>query len=341
VNPLQKSTLRDIAKAAGVSAMSVSRALRNQPGLSETTRRKILKAAHRHGYKPNPFVSTLMAHVRLQKPVSYHANIAYVVPSRAEYQAAFGYQKYFAGLTKRAADLGYRAELFGFSEAGDCPRRMSDILHARGIRGVLLGAFSTFSAPAFRMDWERFCSATIGYGSLSPALHRASSDHFQAMQLAFEKLMAAGYRRIGFYTLQVVDDWTHHRWSSAFLYSQHQQPVQERVPMLLTESREQQEFSRWFLQHKPDAVLTKHIEVLDWIKALGAKPPEVGFMHLDWIPEFGDVAGINQNSELVAAAAVDLVVEQFHWNESGVPSHPKAVLVQSEWIPGATVRTPH
>jgi LacI family transcriptional regulator len=338
VSALQKSSLRDIARAAGVSVMSVSRALRNQPGLSENTRQKILLTAKRHEYKPNPFVSTLMAHVRRQKPVGYHATLAYVVPSVPDFEAAFGYQKFFAGATKRAASLGYRTELFGFAEANSNPRRLSDILRARGIRGVLLGAFPSYSSPVFQMDWDRFCSATIGYASIDPPLHRASTDHFRAMQLAFEKLRAAGYERIGFYTLNVVDDWTHHQWTSAYLYYQKQQPAENSVPVLLTEARDQKLFARWFERHQPDAVITKHIEVLDWMKALGARPPKVAFVHLDWISEFGNVAGVNQNSEVVGAAAVDLVIEQFHWNEGGVPSHPKAVLAQNQWVPGATVR---
>ncbi len=43
-------TIRDIAKFAGVSAGTISRALKNEPGLTETTRQKVLSAAHHLGY---------------------------------------------------------------------------------------------------------------------------------------------------------------------------------------------------------------------------------------------------------------------------------------------------
>jgi DNA-binding LacI/PurR family transcriptional regulator len=337
VAALQTSSLRDIARAAGVSAVSVSRALRNQTGISEVTRRKILEIAQRQDYRPNPFVSTLMAHVRLQRPVTSAAAIAYIVPSMREFRSAFGYQKYFAGAAQRAGRLGYKVELFSFEEYEQNPRRLSGVLYSRGIRGVLLTAFP-FSSPVFDIEWSRFCSATVGYTSAHPALHRASCDHFHAMQLAFTKLLAARYTRIGFYTLQIIDDWTQHHWTSAFLYNQQQGRTRERVPVLLTEKLDEQAFKRWFLHHAPDAIITKHIQVLDWLKALGAQSPHVGLVHLDWIPEFGNVAGINQNSKLVAAAAVDLIVEQFHWNEGGVPPHPKAALIQNEWVDGRTVR---
>jgi len=44
--------LEDIAKLAGVSKSAVSLALNGKPGVSENTRRRILKIAEEHGYRP-------------------------------------------------------------------------------------------------------------------------------------------------------------------------------------------------------------------------------------------------------------------------------------------------
>ncbi|RAF76499.1 LacI family transcriptional regulator, partial [Burkholderia multivorans] len=41
------TTIRDVARAAEVSIGTVSRALKNQPGLSETTRARIVEIAQR------------------------------------------------------------------------------------------------------------------------------------------------------------------------------------------------------------------------------------------------------------------------------------------------------
>lgn len=46
-------TIKDIAKLAGVTFVSVSRALNNEPGVSEQTRRKILRIAEELNYVPN------------------------------------------------------------------------------------------------------------------------------------------------------------------------------------------------------------------------------------------------------------------------------------------------
>jgi DNA-binding LacI/PurR family transcriptional regulator len=44
------TTIRDVARAANVSIGTVSRALKNQPGLSESTRTRVVKIAHSLGY---------------------------------------------------------------------------------------------------------------------------------------------------------------------------------------------------------------------------------------------------------------------------------------------------
>ena len=48
---MKKPTMRDIAKAAGTSAVTVSKALAGQPGMSEETRNRILQIAGKMGYE--------------------------------------------------------------------------------------------------------------------------------------------------------------------------------------------------------------------------------------------------------------------------------------------------
>jgi DNA-binding LacI/PurR family transcriptional regulator len=50
---LVRSTIKDVAAAAGVTAGTVSRALRGDPRVIESTRRRIVEAAERLGYRPN------------------------------------------------------------------------------------------------------------------------------------------------------------------------------------------------------------------------------------------------------------------------------------------------
>ncbi len=60
LQPMRKKvTIHDIAKKLGVTASTVSRALNNHPRISESTRKKVLKAAHKLNYTPNVLASNL------------------------------------------------------------------------------------------------------------------------------------------------------------------------------------------------------------------------------------------------------------------------------------------
>ena len=52
-------TIKDIAKALGVSVSTVSRALNDNPDISEQRRKAIQKYAREHRYQPNALAATL------------------------------------------------------------------------------------------------------------------------------------------------------------------------------------------------------------------------------------------------------------------------------------------
>ena len=67
-------------------------------------------------------------------------------------------------------------------------------------------------------------------------------------------------------------------------------------------------------------------------------PADVGWAHLDWLPEFKPAAGVYGNSEHTGGAAVELVVSQLHRGETGPPPHAMHYLVEGTWLPGRTLR---
>ena len=86
-------------------------------------------------------------------------------------------------------------------------------------------------------------------------------------------------------------------------------------------------------------VVTLHAEIKDWLEGMHLKTPrDVGLVHLDRANNMEEWAGMDQNSYCVGVAATDMIVGQLHRNDQGIPDFPKAVLIQSRWVPGATVR---
>lgn len=56
---MKKATLKDIAREANVSAMTVSKAINNKPGVSEQTRKQIMEIAERLHYSQNLIAQSL------------------------------------------------------------------------------------------------------------------------------------------------------------------------------------------------------------------------------------------------------------------------------------------
>jgi hypothetical protein len=59
-----KATITTVAKALGVSPMTVSRVINHVPGVSEEKRRLILAELKRQGYQRNPFLAAWQVSVR-------------------------------------------------------------------------------------------------------------------------------------------------------------------------------------------------------------------------------------------------------------------------------------
>ncbi len=59
MNKVKEITIYDIAKVLNISPATVSRGLKDHPGIRKDTKKKILNAAHKMGYQQNTFASNL------------------------------------------------------------------------------------------------------------------------------------------------------------------------------------------------------------------------------------------------------------------------------------------
>ncbi len=329
--------MNDIARAAGVGKATVSLALRDDPRLRPETRARIQKVAQELGYETNATVANLMAQLRASRTPRYQATLALLNvstnPRVIEELPTFA--SWARGAEVRARGLGYGLDRFWLQEPGVSPGRVKSILDSRGIRGVLLigalehGALGTRHAALWRGQ------ACVALGApTTPAFHFACNDQYATALTAVRRLRALGCQRPGLVINGDVDANVEHRFSAAFLAGAEagRARVFDFAPGRFAL------FEKWMRREKPDAILCLHAEVRTWLERLGLRAPDgIALAHLDLNDQLGDWAGMNQNSEMVGAAAVDLVIGQLHRNEAGAPTHPKCLLIQSDWVAGATV----
>lgn len=337
-------TLQTIAAAAGVSVMTVSRALRGAPRIAPGTRQRVLEVAQQLGYRPNPHLKQAMAMVRAHKQGRSGAVLAVVRERTPDDELLHPAYQYVLteDIQRRAERYGYRVEEFWLGEDGLTPQRLSKMLHARGIEGVLVSPQSARLACG-ELDFARFASVTFGYGLREPSLHRAAGNMTAGVQTAARQLRARGYRRIGLAITRWIDHRAQSNYSGAMLHFQQELPAAERIPVLLFPHNDlrhnQDAFSEWVQAWQPDALITFEAPIPEWLAKLGLRvPDDIGLVVHDWTPQMHRFAGIHQRRDHIAAAAVDLLATQLAQSERGIPEVPRQVSIPPRWVDGPSVR---
>ena len=338
--PNRPSKMSDVARRASVHVATVSRALRDDPRITLAQRVKIRQAAAELGYRPNPLVAALMSARRAGHHPAYQATFAYVTkypPERAAWFAReFGQLQ--AGARERALAQGYALEEFNVHDPALTARRVTEILHARNIHGLLVAPLHSVH-DTVELDWTQFCAVAVGYSLSHVAISRVAHDHFNGLLIASRHCRAAGRRRPGLVLQRRVHEKVEKRWVAAALLDQSEQAAATRVPPLLLDGLEAGQFSAWFRRHRPDVVLGVDIAViLGWLKDLGcAVPEDVGVVSLDRRPHDRGIAGIHQDYAGFGANAVDLLVGMTQRNERGLPARAFTVLLDGAWRDGRTL----
>lgn len=331
-----------MAKEAGVSVTAVSLALRNSRSVSLATRKRIQKLAKDLGYESNALVSAVFSQIRLRKPRGNHAVIAYLNtwwPKNA-WETCNTKTGQFRGAARRAAELGFRLENFWISEPGMTANRLAQIFRARGIRGIVVGPLQD-QEMTFDFPWEQFALAAVGYSLHSPSVARATHAHFRGMCGAMDRLIALGYRRIGYVTSRDFEERVSSLWGAAFSYYQSRLALTDRIaPLVFAGEADLPQLRTWLSDSRPDAIINALPKVYEMMSQLGLQAPrDVGFVHLDLPAHLrqAGVCGIDQLSEIVGACALELVASQIYTDTNGVPEHPVTQLVEGVWIDGCTI----
>ena len=336
-------TIRMLALAAGVSKATVSLALRDSPRIRAEVRGRIQRLAADAGYRPNALVANLLAQLRASKTSTFQSTLALVcvAKDRSLLQSVPTFRAWIAGCRARATEQGYGFDHFWLHEPGIPPGRLVEILDTRNIRGMAVVGFLEGGSIPRRFDpvWHRSAAVALGTRPTRPALHFASNDQYVTAAEAVRELLRLGYTRPGLCVNAHLDDIVENKFTGGFWVAQCRLPPERRLPGFDFRPDARERFAAWLRQHRPDVIVTVHGQVREWVTSLGLDVPgDIGLVHLDRTCDHEDWAGMEQNSELIGRAAMDMVIGQLHRNESGVPSFQKCMLINSTWVPGATVR---
>ena len=243
---------------------------------------------------------------------------------------------YFNGASSRAKTHGFNLEQFDLRTSATSPRRLAAIFRARNIQGLLLPPQVSENAE-IEFLWENFSALTFGYSLVKPMLHTVTATQFRDAVQTMRGLKRHGYRRIGFVLAGSHDARTDHNYLAGYLVECHTAPAQTLIPPLWSYDRNQ--FCEWYQKHRPDAIMTGDLNMLELLRALridvpgdlGVACPLVG-------EENSPMAGVRDDSFHIGEVAVDFLVGMIQRGERGIPKNALRLHVEGVWHQGKTLR---
>ncbi len=165
------------------------------------------------------------------------------------------------------------------------------------------------------------------------------SDHTEAVTLAARTIARHGGRRIGLAIEKYQDEITDGRWSLGYAGLRATMPHLAEIPALLPARMTADVFLAWVDRHEVDCVLTlstfrnepNHMD--GWLAGR-----EVGLASLDVTSVHADWSGVEQHSDEIGRAAVDLLFSKLQAGERGIPKLPRTLQVHGHWRDGRTLR---
>lgn len=359
-------TLRDITKRTKFSLATVSRALRDDPRVNQTTKTKIQQLAKEMGYRPNPMINSLMAaHKRRRPRQELIANLCWLNthPNQGFWHNHPYSRHLLEAARKRANELGYGFEEIWTLEPGLTTKRLHKIAHSRYVQGILVpGTVNKLMDGGFNwQDYAVVCIREKQLGQLE--WHRCNASARKNVQIAFDQLRRLGYRRIAFAGgIYVIDEKARkqmqifnqgksdqsdfllqgsmHVHLAGFMYSQAFVKKADRIWPYLFDNQAGLDIgllAEWLQRVRPEAVIVNGVEIYAAAKAAGLKVPEdFAIAHTNLDDDVAGWAGTDAHQGRQARAAVDMLCAQIERNERGVPLFPKYMNIEGEWRDGWT-----
>jgi DNA-binding LacI/PurR family transcriptional regulator len=332
----QKVTIKDVAKAAGVSTQTVSRVINNRPDVSDGTRTHVQQIIEELGYAPNVIARSLSRG---------RSNTLGVVGFGLEY---FGSTSVLTGIEQKSSALGFSLllSLLDKFEASRVDEILRNLL-SRQVEGIIWAIPGIDEVLEWLTEKVKTIPVPVVFLNKFPNgddVIVAMDNHLGA-QLATGHLLEQGYRKIGIIT--GPPNW----WESQQREAGWREVVREAGIENLDELKVTGDWRAAsgdvglhnLIAKSPDidAVFASNDQMalgaLQAARRLGLQVPEdLGMVGFDDIPEaayfFPSLTTVRQNARELGAMAVDQMCELIKTRQNEEELNPEIHWVKPRLI---------
>lgn len=186
---MEKLTIRDIARIAGVSTTAVSFVLNNRSGVSESTRKKVQEIIRQTGFTPNIHTRRL----NLKRSFTVH-----VVMRQYDYSLFNLFaMDVLTGIFKESKHLGYSIIFTALEKDTDCSELM-DAIHSKDADGIIF--IQVYNKNVIQLlQQEQFPYLCVdSHAPQDGSIPLLEVNYYDAAYRAIRYLAEKGHRDIGF-----------------------------------------------------------------------------------------------------------------------------------------------
>jgi DNA-binding LacI/PurR family transcriptional regulator len=325
----RKPTLRIIAEAAKVSPTTVSLALRNHPRISEETRQRVQAIAREYGYRPDPEVQRLMAHLRTSRSKKFQGSIYGLSPSEVHRKdrASQWRRLVLKGAQQRASELGFSWSEVGADEFRRFPQRVIRVLRARGAKGLFIPPLPESEFLPEAEGWGDLSVVAASYSLLCPRFRRVVPNQFGNIFQLCAHLAGMGYRRMGLSISPGHNERTGHRFAGGYA-AFHLSRGWPMPGLYLHETYHESSLIKWVRKESIDVVITSSEYgaelVREDLRRNQLSGISVAVLALEPKSEW---TGIDERPLQVGIRAIELLGGMILQNEQGIPQDPTEILI--------------
>lgn len=331
-----KITLKDVARAAGVSVATASQALRNDSNSSRATCARVQQIAKELGYVPDPALAQLAAR-RFRRSGDLSGSVIVFATHNSPPREGRNW-RYLAELVERARERGYQIRHVRI-DGRETLRQEARRWFYQGVRGVIFGQFE-HDDWIEEVDWSPFSVIILGGRCPRMLFNTVKADAFLSMSLALSRLQDATAGAVGvmlhLHSVDLIDDRLR---EGAVLTWMERLPPERRVPILFEHfdtpyAVQLKRTKAWLKAHRPQGVagfaIVQRI-LLDLGYFSKVDNQYVASMHDVHDRELGFV-GFMEPTREEANRAIDMLDGMIRHGETGRPEHPIQMMVPSLWM---------